>query len=139
MKYSGAIITAAVLLTNGFSVSNQPASSSNTFVQGEDRVYTEAQVTEKATILERPNPRFPQQLWNCSSWPKRRKSTTLGVKLKVVLLKSGVVGEVEVIKGRPCGTTESSIDAARSIKFKPAVKNGAAVSQYLITTYYFIR
>jgi hypothetical protein len=129
MKLSALIFITAMLL-----VAN-PCQS----LQSDDKIYKEPEVTERAVILVRPKPLYPQQMWNgnCNSWPRHASRTRLDVKLKVVLLKSGEVGDIKVLKERPCGTTESSIEAARRIKFKPAAKNGVPVSQYLILTYYF--
>lgn len=48
--------------------------------------------------------------------------------LSIEYLANGTIGQVRVVRGLPDGLTESAIDAARKIRFNPAVRNGAPVS-----------
>ncbi len=50
------------------------------------------------------------------------------VKLRVTFLPNGEVGKVAVIKGLPDGLTQQAVNAAKLIKFEPAIRNGVAVS-----------
>lgn len=50
------------------------------------------------------------------------------VTLSVEYLADGRIGQVRVVRGLPDGLSESAIEAAKRIRFNPAVKNGAPVS-----------
>nr|WP_281721735.1 energy transducer TonB [Nitrosomonas nitrosa] len=50
------------------------------------------------------------------------------VVLSVILSADGKIANVEVLKGLPYGLTENAIKAAQQIRFRPATKNGQAVS-----------
>jgi TonB family protein len=50
------------------------------------------------------------------------------VLLQVVFNINGLVTDIKVIRGLPDGLTEKAIEAAKKIRFNPAVKNGAPVS-----------
>ena len=57
------------------------------------------------------------------------------VRLRIVLHKSGRVTEVTIIKGTGCSFDEAAVEAARKLKFTPAVKAGESVSQYQTVEY----
>jgi TonB family protein len=46
------------------------------------------------------------------------------VRLKVTFLETGQIGDISVISSLPYGATQNAIDAARKIKFQPAIKEG---------------
>lgn len=50
------------------------------------------------------------------------------VTLSIEYLANGRIGQVRVVRGLPDGLTESAIEAAKRIRFNPAVKNGVPVS-----------
>ncbi|HKX32462.1 MAG TPA: energy transducer TonB [Blastocatellia bacterium] len=50
------------------------------------------------------------------------------VTLSVVFGSDGVVSQIRVVRGLPDGLTEKAIEAAKKIRFQPAVKNGSPVS-----------
>jgi TonB family protein len=50
------------------------------------------------------------------------------VMLQVIFHVNGSITDVRVIRGLPDGLTEKAIEAAKKIRFNPAVKNGAPVS-----------
>jgi TonB family protein len=50
------------------------------------------------------------------------------VMLQVVFHVNGSINDIRVIRGLPDGLTEKAIEAAKKIRFNPAVKNGAPVS-----------
>ncbi|HEU0173840.1 MAG TPA: TonB family protein [Blastocatellia bacterium] len=50
------------------------------------------------------------------------------VTLQVVFHINGSITDIKVIRGLPDGLTEKAIEAAKKIRFNPAVKNGAPVS-----------
>lgn len=62
------------------------------------------------------------------------------VVLRVTFLASGEIGLIDVISGMGNGLTESSIEAAKKIKFIPAMKDGKPVTvikpvEYAFTIY----
>ena len=54
-----------------------------------------------------------------------------------MLTDDGHVKNILVVKGLPDGLTEKAVQAARQIKFTPAVKDGRPVSQFVILEYNF--
>lgn len=50
------------------------------------------------------------------------------VMLSVVFTADGQIQNIRVVRGLPDGLTEKAIEAAKRIRFQPAVKNGQAVS-----------
>jgi TonB family protein len=59
------------------------------------------------------------------------------VVLKLLLLPSGKIDRVRVVKRLPYGLTENAIRAACEVKFKPAMKAGKEVSQWATLEYGF--
>lgn len=62
------------------------------------------------------------------------------VNLRVSFLANGEIGGVTVVTGLPNGLTESAVEAAKNIKFRPAMRDGKPVSvvkliQYAFTIY----
>jgi protein TonB len=97
--------------------------------EDDDKIYTQKEVTCRAVINSRPQPVYSKQA---------RDSEVQGVVLlRVALLASGKVGEVTVIHGLPEGITEAAIEAARRIKFTPAIKDDRWVSQRVVVEYNF--
>lgn len=93
------------------------------------RVFNQREVGQKAVILHKPDPGFTESA---------RKFTVTGVvRLRVVLNRTGEVTNIGVIKGLPHGLTARAVNAARGSKFKPAQKDGRAVSQYVTFEYNF--
>ena len=57
-----------------------------------------------------------------------RENITHGVvSLNVVFRTDGSLSDIKVVKGLPYGLTEKAIDAARKIRFEPAIKDGQPV------------
>jgi len=67
--------------------------------------------------------------------PYTREARRLGVQglvvLKVLLLPNGKLDRVKVVKRVPYGLTENAVFAACEIKFKPAMKGGQPVAQWV--------
>jgi TonB family protein len=66
-----------------------------------------------------------------------RNGTTGTVRLSVMLSSDGVVRDIRVLEGLPDGLTESAIDAASRVVFRPAEVDGFAVSQRVELEYPF--
>src|SRR5207244_2410643 len=50
------------------------------------------------------------------------------VVLSIVFTASGKIEGIRVVRGLPQGLTEAAIEAAKAIRFEPAMKDGQAVS-----------
>ena len=59
------------------------------------------------------------------------------VTLRVLLSASGKISRVRVVKGLRAGLTENAIRAACKMEFKPAIKDGQRVSQWITAEYIF--
>ena len=59
------------------------------------------------------------------------------VTLRVLLSASGKISRVRVMKGLRAGLTENAIRAACRIEFKPAIKTGQPVAQWVTAEYVF--
>ncbi|MCA1592688.1 MAG: energy transducer TonB [Acidobacteria bacterium] len=94
-----------------------------------NRTFKQNEVTSKAVIIAKPDPGFTEEA--------RKNNVTGLVRLRAILTASGSVSGVSVIKGLPDGLTERAISAAKGIRFRPAQKDGRAVSQYITLEYNF--
>jgi len=83
----------------------------------------------RASITAKPKPSYTKEA--------RRNGIQGFVVLKVLLAARGKISRVRVVKGLPAGLTENAIRAACKMQFKPAMKNGQTVSQWLTAEYVF--
>jgi TonB family protein len=87
------------------------------------------EVTRRAIIVSKGEPFYTQDA---------RAHRVVGtVTIEAVFGENGYVTDITVIKGLKDGLTEAAIDAARSIRFFPAEKDGQRVSQKTILEYGF--
>ena len=109
--------------------SEVPLSDRNkTSYQAGDIVYAPIEVSRRAKILKKPNPVY--------ALGSRMKGIQGAVLLQAVLASSGKVTDIIVINGLP-GLTETAIEAARKIKFEPALKDNRSVSTAVQLEYNF--
>jgi len=94
-----------------------------------DRVYTSPQVTTRARVISKPEPRYTEEA--------RRAQITGTVILRVVFSRTGQVTNIRPVQSLLGGLTEKAIAAARQIRFVPATRNGQAVSMYMQLEYNF--
>lgn len=83
----------------------------------------------KAEITARPEPGYTREA--------RRVGVQGIVALKILLLGDGKIDRIRVVRRLPYGLTENAIRAACEIKFKPALKGGQPVSQWVMVEYGF--
>jgi protein TonB len=84
---------------------------------------SEKEVEVKAEITAMPEPRYT---------PEARRLGIQGlVVLKLLLRADGQLDRVRVVKVVPVGLTENAIFAACEVKFKPAMKGGQPVAQWM--------
>ena len=86
-------------------------------------------VDSKAVITAKPKPSYTKEA--------RRNGIQGFVTLKVLLSARARIDRVRVVKGLRAGLTENAIRAACRMEFKPAVKNGQPVAQWLTAEYVF--
>jgi TonB family protein len=92
-------------------------------------VHAASEVTTKANILSKPEPLYTDRALN--------SGITGTVRLRMLLSFDGRVRQIHVMKGLGGGLTETAINAARAIRFSPAMKDGRPVSQFVIIEYNF--
>jgi TonB family protein len=92
-------------------------------------VFGATEVQKRARLLDAPAADYPDAA--------RAAKATGEVRLEMVLAADGTVKNIFPMKPLEHGLTESAFDAARKIKFTPAVRNGQPVSQFLILSYEF--
>jgi TonB family protein len=94
-----------------------------------EQVYSGKQVTSKARVTAKPEPQYTAQA--------RNQQTTGTVVLRCVFAADRTVKYLLVVVGLPDGLTEMALEAARRIKFEPAIKDGRPVSTYIQLEYNF--
>lgn len=93
------------------------------------RAFSGKEVTARARILSRPEPEYTQAA--------RQAGISGTVVLRAVFDADGKVKRILVIKSLGYDLTERAVQAARSIKFEPAIKDGHPVSQFIQIEYNF--
>jgi len=91
--------------------------------------YEAKEVDVKAEITAKPLPGYTREA--------RRAAVQGVVVLKVLLSGDGKLDRVRVVRRLPYGLTENAIRAACEIKFKPAMKAGQPVAQWVSLQYGF--
>lgn len=128
MKYLVAITVAVLFCVSGLSIAGRQAAAQDQR-QSQEKIYKPAEVTVRAKIKHRPDPRYTDQA--------RRHRTSGTVTVRMVLRASGEVTDIVVLKGLPNGLNDSAVRAAQEIRFEPAIKDDREVSQYLLLEYGF--
>ena len=96
---------------------------------GHGEALTALQVEQRARLLFKPEPQYTEEA--------RRNQITGTVMLRVVFSSSGEVVQIRAVRTLPFGLTERAIEAARQIKFVPAMKGGYPVSVHMQLEYNF--
>jgi TonB family protein len=86
-------------------------------------------VNRKARLGMKPEPAYTEVA--------RQNQITGTVVLKCVFASNGSVTNIRIVSGLPFGLTERAIDAAKKIRFIPAVKDGKYVSMWMQLEYNF--
>lgn len=93
------------------------------------RVLSSKEVDSRVVITARPAPSYTKEA--------RRNGVQGFVTVKLLLSGNGKVSRVRIVRGLPAGLSENAIRAACKIKFKPAMKDGEPVSQWVTAEYVF--
>ncbi len=129
-----------VVWLSGFALS--PTLGRGTTIQGtvkrdiqsneEEHIYKSAKEVDKRPVVKsKPEPEYTDEA--------RQHRIRGRVVLRCVFAASGEVKYFHVVSGLPYGLTEASIAAGKQIKFKPAIKDGRAVSYWMELQYNFSR
>ena len=94
-----------------------------------EQVLSSKMVDTRAVFHAKPKPGYTLEA--------RRNRKQGFVILKVALSATGTISRVRVLRGLPFGLTESAIKAACKLQFKPAIKDGQSVSQWVTAEYVF--
>ncbi|HEX4899545.1 MAG TPA: energy transducer TonB, partial [Pyrinomonadaceae bacterium] len=97
--------------------------------EGDPPPFVGREVTQKARVLSKPEPTYTEE--------GRQTQTTGTVVLRAVFSETGEVIKIRALSGLPHGLTQKAIDAARQIKFIPAIKDGRFVSTHIQLEYNF--
>lgn len=119
---------------DGIEVVNGPGEQPNsdpsrTNDNSEARPFTGKEVALKAKVVTKPEPPYTEAA--------RQNEVTGTVVLRCVFSSSGAVTNLRAVSGLPYGLTENAIDAARQIRFIPAIKDGHFVSMWIQLEYNF--
>ncbi len=94
-----------------------------------NRIFSGREVTQKARVLEKAEPTYTESA--------RKFGIEGTVVLRAVFSKNGEVTNLHVVSKLPHGLTQRAIEAARAIRFVPAMKDGQAVSMWMELQYNF--
>jgi TonB family protein len=95
----------------------------------EEKIYKADEVDRKAEITNRRRVKISSE---CGT----EKNSSGQVKIELVLHKSGKVTSAELAEKSGCRYfNDRSLEIAKKIKFKPAMKDGKTVSQYAYIIY----
>ena len=106
----------------------EPGAQSTTPLATE-QLYTGKGVDRKTRLIMKVEPQYTEEA--------RANKVTGTVVFKVVFSANGSVTNIRTIAALPYGLTEQAIDAARKIKFIPAMKDGKFVSMWMQLEYNF--
>jgi TonB family protein len=95
----------------------------------DELVLSAKEVDARAVITAKPRPSYTKEA--------RRNGVQGFVTLKVLLSGHGNIARVRVVKRLPAGLTENAIRAACKMEFKPAMKDGQPVAEWVIAEYVF--
>jgi TonB family protein len=87
------------------------------------------QLTRKARVIYRVEPIYPLDA--------REKKITGSVLLTLVVNREGNPEDIQVYKSLYPSMDQAAIEAARKMKFEPAMKDGQPVTQKLLVEFYF--
>jgi len=94
-----------------------------------EAAYIGKEVDRKALLIAKPEPRYTAAA---------RKNLIEGVViLKVVFSSTGQITNIRIAQSVPYGLTERAIEAAKKIKFIPALRDGHYVSMWMQLEYNF--
>ena len=97
--------------------------------QDNANAFTVKEVDRRPFIAFRPEPSYTEEA--------RQNALSGSVLLKAIFTADGAVTNIKVASGLPYGLEENAIEAAKKIKFIPAMKDGKLVSTWMQLEYNF--
>lgn len=94
-----------------------------------ERLYKGSEVSLKVRVTKKPEPKYTKTA--------RKHAVEGTVVIRCVFGSTGQVTNIHVISGLPDGLTERAVEAAKKIKFIPAMKDGHSVSMWMELQYNF--
>ena len=110
-------------VNDGNGVPPKPATQDNA------NAFTVKEVDRKPFVAFRPEPNYTEEA--------RQNALTGSVILKAVLTAEGAVTNIKVAASLPYGLEQNAIDAAKRLRFIPAMKDGKFVSTWMQLEYNF--
>lgn len=119
------------VVTDGPGAAYEPKveSGESNWAAADQKLFVGKEVNRKARLGMKPEPAYTEVA--------RRNQITGTVVLKCVFASNGSVTNIRIVSGLPFGLTERAIDAAKKIRFIPAVKDGKHVSMWMQLEYNF--
>ena len=108
---------------DGNGVPPKPATQDNA------NAFTVKEVDRKPFVTFKPEPNYTDEA--------RQNGLTGSVILKAVLTAEGAVTNIKVASGLPYGLEGNAVDAAKRLRFIPAMKDGKFVSTWMQLEFYF--
>lgn len=93
------------------------------------KAYVGKDVNQKARLAMKPEPSYTEDA--------RQNQIAGTVVLKCIFRYDGSVTDIRTVSGLPYGLTQKAIEAAKRIKFIPAIKDGKHVSMWMQLEYNF--
>lgn len=90
---------------------------------------------ETATMKLKPTVLYTEKARYTEAARQARVQGT--VQLKIVFLRNGTIGNIEVVRGLPNGMNEEAIKAAKELVFLPARKEGKLINVKMLIEYTF--
>lgn len=97
--------------------------------QDNANAFTIKEVDQRPFVAFKPEPAYTDDA--------RQNNISGSVILKAILTADGAVTNIKVSSGLPYGLEENAIDAAKKLRFIPAVKDGKFVSTWMQIEYHF--
>lgn len=99
-----------------------------TEVDGE-RIYRAREVDQRVRVTKKPEPSYTREA--------RKRGIQGTVVLRCIFDSTAQITHLHVVSGLPYGLTDRAIQAARKIRFTPALKDGHPVSMWMQLEYNF--
>ncbi|HEY0349716.1 MAG TPA: energy transducer TonB [Pyrinomonadaceae bacterium] len=111
-----------------------PVTGTNQSIQSEaasdpEQVFSGKETTQKVRILEKDEPTYTESA--------RKYGVQGTIVMRAVFSSDGEVKRISVTRKLPHGLTQAAVNAARAIRFTPAMKDGQVVSMWMELQYNF--
>jgi len=95
----------------------------------DQNIYKGSEVDQKARVTKKPEPKYTRTA--------RKHQIEGTVVIRCVFASTEQITNLHIVSGLPDGLTESAVEAAKKIKFIPAMKDGHPVSMWMELQYNF--